>query len=75
MNSDTYLADAGDTSNSGCGNFHLHFALHNLPESQASMLVTIPGASQNHEVSTNGGASWSPVVKGIPQQGELVRSP
>jgi len=71
----TYLADTGDTGNTGCGSFHVHFALHNFPESQAGVVVTIPATFENYEVSTNGGVSWSPVVKGIPKQGEWVRNP
>lgn len=69
------LANAGDTGNAGCGSYHLHFALHNKPESQAGDLVTIPATFENYEVSTDNGASWSLVKKGIPKQGEWVRNP
>ncbi|NIP81023.1 MAG: peptidoglycan DD-metalloendopeptidase family protein [Gemmatimonadetes bacterium] len=70
-----HLADVGDTGNTNCGNYHLHFSLHNLPESEAGTLVTIPAAFSDYEVSTDDGASWSPVVLGVPQEGEWVRNP
>ncbi len=69
------LANAGDTGNAGCGSYHLHFALHNKPESQAGTLVTIPATFENYEVSTDSGASWSLIKKGIPKQGDWVRNP
>lgn len=71
----TYLADAGDTGNSCCNCFHLHFALHNFPESMAGFLVTIPATFENYEVSTDSGQTWTAVVKGVPQQDEWVRNP
>ncbi len=71
----TKLADTGDTGNTGCGNYHLHFSLHNLPESQPNILVTIPAAFSSYEVSTDGGNSWSLMTKGVPLQGEWVRNP
>jgi murein DD-endopeptidase MepM/ murein hydrolase activator NlpD len=70
-----YLADTGDTGNSGCGAFHLHFALHNLLSGEPYNLVTIPGAFDNYEVSRDEGESWSPVASGVPQPGEWVRNP
>jgi murein DD-endopeptidase MepM/ murein hydrolase activator NlpD len=70
----TKLANTGDTG-TGCGNYHLHFALHNKPESQAGDLVTIPATFENYEVSTDNGATWQPVVKGIPKEGQWVRNP
>ena len=70
----TYLADTGDTGNSKCNFPHIHFALHNRTESQAG-LVTIPGAFENYEVSTDEGATWKKVVRGVPKQGEWVRNP
>jgi hypothetical protein len=71
----TKLANAGDTGNTGCGSFHVHFALHNKTESNAGDLVTIPGTFEKYEVSTDSGASWSLVTKGIPKQGEWIRNP
>jgi len=71
----TKLANTGDTGNTGCGSYHLHFALHNKPESQAGDLVTIPATFENYEVSTDNGATWQLVKKGIPKQGEWVRNP
>jgi murein DD-endopeptidase MepM/ murein hydrolase activator NlpD len=71
----TKLANTGDTGNAPCGGFHLHFSLHNLPESQAGMLVTIPAAFSNYEVSTDGGGSWTAVAIGVPAQGDWVRNP
>ena len=68
-----YLADAGDTGNTGCGSYHLHFGHHNLPESQAGSLVTFPAAFSNYEVSTDGGQTWQTVQRGVPQQGEWLR--
>jgi hypothetical protein len=67
-----YLADAGDTGNSSCGFHHLHYALHDLPESQAGALVTFPAAFSNYEVYGNGG--WQLVRRGVPRLGELVRA-
>ena len=71
----THLADAGDTGNAPCGSYHLHFALHNKTESEAGTLVTIPGAFENYEVSTDQGKNWSKVTRGVPQQGEWIRNP
>ena len=71
----TKLAETGDTGNTGCGNYHLHFALHNRTESNAGNLVTIPATFENYEASTDNGAHWSKVVKGIPKQDEWVRNP
>jgi len=71
----TKLAETGDTGNTGCGNYHLHFALHNMTESHAGNLVTIPATFENYEASTDNGAHWSKVVKGIPKQDEWVRNP
>jgi murein DD-endopeptidase MepM/ murein hydrolase activator NlpD len=69
-----FLANAGDTGNTSCGAYHLHFALHTLPESQAGVLVTFPGAFSNYEVSTDGGSTWQAVARGVPKNGEWVRS-
>jgi murein DD-endopeptidase MepM/ murein hydrolase activator NlpD len=69
-----FLANAGDTGNTGCGAYHLHFALHTLPESQAGVLVTFPGAFNNYEVSTDGGGTWQAVQRGVPKNGDWVRS-
>jgi murein DD-endopeptidase MepM/ murein hydrolase activator NlpD len=69
-----FLANAGDTGNTGCGAYHLHFALHTLPESQAGVLVTFPGAFSNYEVSTDGGSTWQAVARGVPKNGDWVRS-
>ncbi len=69
------LANAGDTGNTCCGCYHLHFALHNLGESQAAVLVTFPAAFENYEVSTDNGNSWSKVVRGIPKKDEWIRNP
>jgi murein DD-endopeptidase MepM/ murein hydrolase activator NlpD len=69
-----FLANAGDTGNTSCGAYHLHYALHTLPESQAAVLVTFPSAFNNYEVSTDLGASWQKVVRGIPKDGEWVRA-
>jgi murein DD-endopeptidase MepM/ murein hydrolase activator NlpD len=71
----TKLATAGDSGNTACGSYHLHFALHNLPESQAGVLVTIPGAFSDYEVSTDRGATWERIARGVPKQGEWVRRP
>lgn len=68
-----YLGDAGDTGNTACGNYHLHFALHNLPESQAGTLVTFPAAFSNYEVSTDNGKVWQTVTRGVPMPGQWVR--
>jgi len=68
-----YLATASDTGNSCCGCYHLHYALHTHPESQAAVVVTFPGAFSNYEVSTDGGQSWQYVDRGIPVEGEWVR--
>jgi murein DD-endopeptidase MepM/ murein hydrolase activator NlpD len=70
-----YLADAGDTGNSGCNAFHLHFALHNLPESERNYLVTVPGAFENYEASNDEGMSWHTVGSGVPTRGQWVRNP
>jgi len=69
-----FLANAGDTGNTGCGAYHLHFALHTLPESQAGVLVTFPGAFNNYEVSTDSGGTWQAVQRGVPKNTEWVRS-
>src|SRR6185436_54358 len=69
------LAKAGDTGNAPCKAFHLHFSLHTAPESQAGTLITFPSAFSNYEVSTDSGASWSPVDRGVPKKGEWVRNP
>jgi hypothetical protein len=69
-----YLADAGDTGNSLCGFHHLHYALHDLPESQAGGLVTFPGAFTNYEVSIDRGNTWRLVQRGVPRQGQWVRA-
>jgi murein DD-endopeptidase MepM/ murein hydrolase activator NlpD len=71
----TKLAQAGDTGNSGCGGFHLHFSLHTAPESQPGTLVTFPGAFSDYEVSTDSGVSWSHIDRGVPKLGEWVRNP
>jgi len=68
------LAEAGDTGNTGCGVYHLHFALHTLPESQAAVLVTFPGAISDYDVSTNRGSTWQAVARGAPKNGDWVRS-
>lgn len=68
-----HLADTGDTGNTGCGSFHVHFGLHNLPESQAGSLVTFPGAFSDYEVSSDQGASWEHVARGVPAPGQWVR--
>jgi hypothetical protein len=70
-----YLADTGDTGNTGCGSDHLHFALHNLPESQPGTLVTFPAAFGFYEASDDGGGSWYPVSRGVPRFGQWVRNP
>jgi murein DD-endopeptidase MepM/ murein hydrolase activator NlpD len=70
------LAKAGDTGNTGaCGGFHLHFALHTAPESQRGTLITFPSAFNDYEVSTDNGATWGHVTRGVPQNGEWVRNP
>jgi hypothetical protein len=69
-----YLADAGDTGNSYCGFYHLHYALADLPESYAGALVTFPGAFTNYEVSTDSGTTWQFVRRGVPRLGEWVRA-
>ena len=71
----TKLANAGDTGNAPCGSFHLHFSIHNKTESNAGTLVTIPATFENYEVSTDSGASWSLIKKGVPKQGEWIRNP
>ena len=71
----TKLANAGDTGNAGCGSYHLHFAIHNKTESNAGDLVTIPATFQNYEVSTDNGATWTLIQKGVPKQGEWIRNP
>jgi murein DD-endopeptidase MepM/ murein hydrolase activator NlpD len=67
------LAKIGDTGNTGCGLYHLHFALHTKPESQAGNLVTFPAAFSNYEVSTDHGRSWRRVPRGVPLEGEWIR--
>ena len=69
-----HLGDAGDTGNSPCDAFHLHYSLHNKPESQASVLVTFPSAFNNYEVSKDLGQTWTFVDRGIPQNLDWVRS-
>lgn len=71
----THLADAGDTGNTSCGSYHLHFSLHNRPESQANVLVTIPAVFSNYQVSHDDGATWSPVTLGVPEVDDWVRNP
>jgi len=71
----TKLANAGDTGNAGCGSYHLHFAIHNKTESNAGDLVTIPATFENYEVSTDNGATWSLIKKGVPKQGDWIRNP
>ena len=56
-----FLANAGDMGNAPCGAYHLHYALHTHPESQAAVLVTFPSAFNNYEVSTDLGGSWQKV--------------
>lgn len=68
-----YLATASDTGNTCCGCYHLHFALHTLPESQAYAVLTFPAAFSNYEVSTDAGQTWTHVDRGIPLEGEWVR--
>jgi Concanavalin A-like lectin/glucanases superfamily/Peptidase family M23 len=70
-----YLANAGDTGNACCGCFHLHFSLHNLPESMKGTLVTIPAAFSDYEVSKDGGVNWTNVTLGIPVKDDWVRNP
>jgi hypothetical protein len=67
------LANTGDTGNTGCGAFHLHFALHNQTESHAATLVTLPGAYSDYEVSTDQGITWKKVDYGVPLNGEWIR--
>jgi Concanavalin A-like lectin/glucanases superfamily/Peptidase family M23 len=69
------LANAGDTGNTGCGSYHLHFSIHNKTESNPNTLVTIPATFENYEVSTDNGGSWSLIKKGVPKQGEWIRNP
>ena len=71
----TKLAEAGDTGNSGCDGFHLHFSLHTAPESQAGTLMTFPAAFSNYEVSTDQGQTWTLVERGVPKLGEWIRRP
>jgi murein DD-endopeptidase MepM/ murein hydrolase activator NlpD len=68
-----YLARAGDTGNTVCKIFHLHFGLHNKPESEADTLVTIPAAFSNYLVSDNRGQSWRHVVRGSPLEKQWLR--
>jgi murein DD-endopeptidase MepM/ murein hydrolase activator NlpD len=70
-----YLGDTGDTGNTDCGNDHLHFALHDLPESQPNTLVTFPSAFSFYEASDDNGATWYPVDRGVPRFGQWVRNP
>jgi murein DD-endopeptidase MepM/ murein hydrolase activator NlpD len=69
------LANAGDTGNAPCGGFHLHYSLHTLPESQSGTLVTFPSAFNDYDVSTDKGATWNHVDRGVPKFGEWVRNP
>jgi murein DD-endopeptidase MepM/ murein hydrolase activator NlpD len=68
-----YLARAGDTGNTVCKIFHLHFGLHTKPESEADTLVTIPAAFSNYLVSDNHGQSWRHVVRGTPLEKQWLR--
>lgn len=71
----TSLAQAGDSGNAGCGSYHLHYALHTQPESQRGTLVTFPSAFSNYEMSSDGGATWARVGRGVPRNGQWVRNP
>jgi hypothetical protein len=35
----------------------------------------IPGIFENYEVSTDNGAGWTKITKGVPKQGEWIRNP
>jgi hypothetical protein len=68
-----HLADIGNT---GTGPYHLHFAVTNLGEGKKNSggaFVTIPAPFCNYEYSIDQGATWTHVIRGIPQQGQWVR--
>jgi hypothetical protein len=66
----------GRVGHSGAPAVHLHFALSNLPEAKTpeldSRLVTIPAAFSDYFVSTDFGASWRHVERGVPAPGEWL---
>jgi murein DD-endopeptidase MepM/ murein hydrolase activator NlpD len=70
------LAKAGASGNvASCTGYHLHFALHTAPESQAGTLVTFPAAFSDYEVSDDEGDTWSHIDRGVPKAGQWVRNP
>jgi murein DD-endopeptidase MepM/ murein hydrolase activator NlpD len=62
----------------GTGGPHLHVAVTNTGESRHNVagtgtFVTIPAPYSNYEVSTDGGATWQHVVRGVPKKGQRIR--
>jgi hypothetical protein len=66
------LAQVGD-SGAPCLNYHLHFAVSDLPQSQPGQLVTFPVAFSNYQASDDEGQTWYNVAVGIPQKGQWIK--
>jgi murein DD-endopeptidase MepM/ murein hydrolase activator NlpD len=68
------LAKVGGT---GAQRVHLHFAVSDLPEPNEpgsfAPLVTFPIAFSDYDVSSDFGAHWRHVARGVPSPGEWLR--
>jgi hypothetical protein len=69
------ITKVGDAE-AGHGNFHLHFAVTNVPDtpSDHTRLVTIPISFTRYEASDDNDQTWYRVDRGVPRDGQLVRS-
>jgi murein DD-endopeptidase MepM/ murein hydrolase activator NlpD len=55
---------------------HLHFAVTNVPDipPEPQARVTVPVAFSDYDVSNDNGRTWLHVERGVPSNGQLVRS-
>jgi len=72
-----YGADIAKVGRSGTGGPHLHHAITNLGEhtTDRGHFVTIAFPYCNYEYSDDQGTTWHRVIRGVPKEGQWVRSP
>jgi hypothetical protein len=69
----------GEVGGTGVPRVHLHFAISDATEPNEpgsfAPLVTFPFEFSDYDVSSDFGASWQHVVKGVPSPGQWLRRP